>query len=406
MTDLPAGRRMAYWRDRRGMSQQTLADALGKSKSWVDKVERGVRRLDKLSNLQDIARALRIDVQLLLDTDPPPAASPGTVADRPISDRDIDAVRAALFRCATPTHLDRAHTPPAELDRSAEHAWLAFQHADYRQLLRTLPDLLRGTQLNRAAHPGARTCHLLGQAHQLTSAVLGKVGETGMAWLAADRAITICQDADDELLAAAATVQLARVLRALGHPRDTMEVAITAAQRLAPTDPRTAPPSRLSWYGTLLLQAAAGAAGCGARHTATELLDQADETAALLGEDRNERGISFGPVVVDLARVTTTLDLSGRTDALALHRKLVAAAAFQQLPKQCRAAYLVDVAGQCVRLGDLPEAGRALLLTNRVAPTEIRHRPAACDTLRAVVRRSTRPAPEIIRLAETLRIAV
>ena len=42
--ELPIGRRVAYWRGRRKMSQQVFADRLGKSRSWVDKVERGVRR--------------------------------------------------------------------------------------------------------------------------------------------------------------------------------------------------------------------------------------------------------------------------------------------------------------------------------------------------------------------------
>lgn len=43
---LPVGRRVAYWRGVRRMSQQVFADRLGKSKSWVDKIERGVWRLD------------------------------------------------------------------------------------------------------------------------------------------------------------------------------------------------------------------------------------------------------------------------------------------------------------------------------------------------------------------------
>ena len=48
------------------MSQQVFADRLGKSKSWVDKVERGVRRLDKFSLIHDIAQVLQVDPQLLL----------------------------------------------------------------------------------------------------------------------------------------------------------------------------------------------------------------------------------------------------------------------------------------------------------------------------------------------------
>src|SRR5262249_3841662 len=66
MDELPIGRRVAHWRGRRNMSQQVFADRLGKSKSWVDKVERGVRRLDKFSVVYEIADVLQVDVQLLL----------------------------------------------------------------------------------------------------------------------------------------------------------------------------------------------------------------------------------------------------------------------------------------------------------------------------------------------------
>ncbi|NBE84806.1 helix-turn-helix domain-containing protein [Micromonospora sp. NEAU-HG-1] len=56
--ELPIGLRMAELRDRRGMSQQVFADRIGKSKSWVDKVERGVRTLDRLSVIETVAAAL------------------------------------------------------------------------------------------------------------------------------------------------------------------------------------------------------------------------------------------------------------------------------------------------------------------------------------------------------------
>ncbi|EEP71048.1 XRE family transcriptional regulator [Micromonospora sp. ATCC 39149] len=409
MDELPVGRRIAYWRTRRRMSQQALADTLGKSKSWVDKVERGVRRLDKLSNLQEIAGVLRIDVQFLIGTEPASSGS-GAAEGGPLSDRDLDALRTAMFRHdATMARPDCTRPPrvEAELDRSVEHAWLAYQHADYRQLLRILPGLLHDTQLARVARPNnARTHHLLGQVHQLTSALLGKVGETGMAWLAADRALTICQDAGDESLAALAASQFARVLHSLGRHRHSMEVADAIATRLAPPDPPGTPPEHLPGYGALLLQAATGAAGCGDQDTVRRFLDRADEAATLMGEDRSQHWATFGPVAVSLTRITTALDLDDHAYALALHRQVVGSVAFQRLPMERRAAHLIDVACRCVRLGELPEAGRALLLADRTAPSEVRHRPAARDALRILVRRSARPAPEIARLAETLRLPV
>src|SRR5215213_8648951 len=89
--ELPIGRRVAYWRGRRKMSQQVFADRLGKSKSWVDKVERGVRRLDKFSVVYEIADVLQVDVQLLLGKD---------VERRPETQNCIDQVEVEEIRAA------------------------------------------------------------------------------------------------------------------------------------------------------------------------------------------------------------------------------------------------------------------------------------------------------------------
>src|SRR2546426_1908490 len=92
--ELPIGRRVAYWRGRRRMSQQVFADRLGKSKSWVDKVERGVRRLDKFSVVYEIADVLQVDVQLLLGKEP--ARRPDSV--NCIDQVEIEEIRSSLER--------------------------------------------------------------------------------------------------------------------------------------------------------------------------------------------------------------------------------------------------------------------------------------------------------------------
>src|SRR3954465_205741 len=89
--DQPVGRRVAYWRNRRKLSQQLFADRLGKSKSWVDKVERGVRRLDRFSTISEIADVLQLDVQVLLGRDP---------ARRPDSVNCVDQVEVSEIRSA------------------------------------------------------------------------------------------------------------------------------------------------------------------------------------------------------------------------------------------------------------------------------------------------------------------
>ncbi|MER7165344.1 helix-turn-helix domain-containing protein [Micromonospora sp. NPDC000207] len=402
--DLPVGRRVAYWRGRRGWSQQTLADALGMSKSWVDKVERGVRRLDRLSTLREVARALRIDVDLLLGTGPAAPVARADPSDGPLTGAELDPLRAALFRFdAALAGADGTGPTPDRIRAGVEHAWSAYGHADYRLLVRILPGLLCQAQLTRAAHPDDPVAvHLLGQVTQLVSAVLCKLGELATSWLAADRAMTIGRRTADPTSAA---VTLTRVLRALDRPRHALEVAVAVAHRIGPPDPQTAPAERHCGYGSLLVQAARAAAASGDHPGTVDLLDQAAAVAARLGDDHHCR-TSFGPTAVGLARVTTALALDRDRDPLRSHRELLDTVAFARLTVERRAAYLVDVARGCLRRNDLPEAARALLLADRTAPTEVRHRPTALATLRTLLRRASRPDPELTRLAETLRIAL
>src|SRR3954447_10239676 len=140
--DLPIGRRVAYWRSRRKMSQQVFADRLGKSKSWVDKVERGVRRLDKFSVVYEIADVLQLDVQLLLGKDP--QRRPDSI--NCIDQVEVEEIRAALERYdQISAYFHAPPEPPAlpEMRKAVTHAWLSYQHAKYGRLARTLPRLLR-----------------------------------------------------------------------------------------------------------------------------------------------------------------------------------------------------------------------------------------------------------------------
>lgn len=67
----PIGWRVTYYRLKRRLSRQGLADRLGRSKSWLEKVEQGVRRLDRLSVIEELAAALEVPtVRLLALHDP------------------------------------------------------------------------------------------------------------------------------------------------------------------------------------------------------------------------------------------------------------------------------------------------------------------------------------------------
>ncbi|SCF17028.1 Transcriptional regulator, contains XRE-family HTH domain [Micromonospora echinospora] len=270
---LPVGRRVAYWRGRRKLSQQVLADRLGKSKSWVDKVERGVRSLDKVSTLQDIATVLRIDTGLLLGG----GVQPAGVAERV---EGVERIRGALsaYEIALERPAPRRPAMPAErLAREVVHVWTTFQHARYPQVVDLLPQLVADAQRSHAHDPGRSRVPLV-EAYRLTAALLVKLGEPDVAWLAVDRAMTAATG--DRVLVAAAAVQLGQVLRASGRARVAKSVMLAAAYRVAPSVVEFGDPAELSLCGTLLVQGALAAARDGDDRAAVELVDEAADMAA------------------------------------------------------------------------------------------------------------------------------
>ncbi|MEV4497087.1 helix-turn-helix transcriptional regulator [Micromonospora arborensis] len=365
--DEPVGRRVARWRVRRRMTQQMLADRLGKSKSWVDKVERGVRGLDRYSVVQEIAEVLRLDPAVLLDPrTPPPTMAAGLDG--------VDAVRSAL------AHYHQRPTRTVavdEIERHVAYAWLTYDHADYAQLLRAVPALLD------AAH--ATPC-LLVPTYRITASVLIKLGEADLAWLAADRAVTAATG--DPIRTGTATIAVAQALRALGRDRLALTAAVAAAGTAADQQVR----------GSLLLQAAIAAAGCGERRRVEDLLDHAETLADRRtgGDDPHHTG--FGPIAVPLARFLTALHLGDADEAVYRHEQSVRRDDWALLPAEHRAAHLIDAVGAYLETGDLTKAGRALADADAIAPAEVRYRPAA-RTLITEVARHGPAAASVGRLA-------
>ncbi|MER7418406.1 helix-turn-helix domain-containing protein [Micromonospora peucetia] len=391
---LPVGRRVAYWRGRRKLSQQVFADRLGKSKSWVDKVERGVRSLDKVSTLQGIAAVLRIDTAVLIGRDAQPVAVT-------MPAEGVERVREALSTYEIALGRPGAGRVVVSADRLArgvEHAWIMFKHARYPQVIGLLPDLLAAGQRVYAHDPGWGRL-LLVEAYRVTASLLVKLGEADLGWLAADRAMAAATG--DRLLVAAATVQLGQVLRVCGRARAALSTTLAAAYRIAPSDPDGGTPAELSLCGTLQVQAALAAARCGDDRATAELIGEAAEMAARLGDGHDHHRTAFGPAAVDLARVAAALELGNAGEAVAWHEKTTKRDTWRWLPVEHRAAHLVDATRAYLQADDPISAGRVLIDADRTAPAEVRHRPAAREVLAQVARDPHAPAT-VIQLAITV----
>jgi transcriptional regulator with XRE-family HTH domain len=408
--ELPIGRRVAYWRGRRKMSQQVFADRLGKSKSWVDKVERGVRRLDKFSVVYEIADVLQVDVQLLLGKE----VERRPEAQNCIDQVEVEEIRAALERYDQMSAFFQAvpHSPPlAEMRKAVSHAWLTYQHAKYGVLARTLPRLLRDAQAADSAHANTTdardAAHLLGQVYQIASSALRKVGEHELSWLAADRSIAVSQRAGDQLLAGLASYRVGSALRALGRIRPSLEVNVNIANRLAAGAGNDGPKGdRLSVYGMLLLNGAMAAAQIGDSATVRDLLCGAEQASIELGGDFNHYWTSFGPTNVQLHRCATAVELGDGRTAVETHEK-IDLVGFNALLPERRAHHYLDIARGYNQIGNVDKASEMLLEGDRLAPSEIRCRPLAHEVLSDVLRRTrgTPPAP-IAELAEQMGVGV
>ncbi|MEH0972524.1 helix-turn-helix transcriptional regulator [Micromonospora sp. CPCC 205546] len=399
MTGLPVGRRVAQWRVRRNMTQQQFADRLGKSKSWVDKVERGVRPLERMSNLREVAEALRIDLEVLLAE---------RIGQPDVAVAGVARVRAALARY----HVEASFRPPdvAKVRARLDHAEQSYRHARYPILLGLLPGLLDAAREARVAHPGRAADELLVSAYGLVALVLVKVGQGELAWLAADRGMAVALATDDARLAAVATVPLSQALRAVGRRRSAMETALVAARRLPPRKQAEGAPPRESAEGapslggdgapslrvTLLLQAALAAAGRGDERRVAGLLDQAAAAVGTVGG-------SFGRASVEAARVVAEAAVGDVQAATVRHERLVRGEQWRWLPPEHRAAYLLDVARVHALAGDMVRAGRALLDAERTAHSEVHHRPAVRDLVAIVARHAAAPAG-LARLAAALHV--
>ncbi|MEV0326177.1 helix-turn-helix domain-containing protein [Micromonospora echinospora] len=390
---LPVGRRVAYWRGRRKLSQQVLADRLGKSKSWVDKVERGVRSLDRVSTLQDLAAVLRIDTGILLGGGVQPAGVAGRV-------EGVERIRAALsaYEVALERPAARRVLSVEGLAREVAHVWTTFQHARYPQVVDLLPQLVSDAQRTHAPDPGRGRMPLV-EVYRVSAALLVKLGEPDVAWLAVDRAMAAATG--DRVLVAAAAVQLGQVLRASGRARVAKSVTLTAAYRIAPPVVEFGDPAELSLCGTLLVQAALAAARDGDDSAAVELIDEAAEMAARVGDGYDHHRTGFGPTAVELARIAVAAERGDAEEAVARHEKVTERDGWRWLSTEHRAAYLIDVARAYLHADDPVNAGQVLIEADRIAPAEIRRRPAGRDVLAQVARDPAAPAT-LTHLAATL----
>ncbi|MFJ3088991.1 helix-turn-helix domain-containing protein [Streptomyces sp. NPDC086838] len=391
------GRRIAFWRERRGFTQADFGRLMGQTRRWVQDLEGGQRQQDpRLSVLMRAADVLRVPLeQLLTDT---PASAPA--AARPPA--EAEAVIDALYRA--PGEGDK-HLSPEVLQRRLTYCCEAFQACHYAALGRDLPALIIGSGKAAAlAGPESREAHVLhSRVLQLTTSFLHKYGQAAAvpAAVLADRALAAAERAGDPVAIGAASRRVAKSLANQQQPQAAVDFAIGAARRLH-GDLAAAGPLGLSTLGMLYLSAAISAAAmerttAGVRD-AIGHVDEAAEVADQQGADLNADWTNFGPTNVGLHRVDVLARFEDGWSALEASEAMDGAAV-QRMAQERRAGHLITMARAQLLTRKKDAAAASLVEAARLAPEEFRGRPSTVNLVKDVVGAIAVPSGELRALA-------
>ena len=359
------GRKIAAERHRRGLSQAELARILRRSVAWVSQVERGVRRVDRMSVLETIAIALEIPLVELAAEAPLVAA----VTEEPPGAGELRLILSGAH--VLQAMLGERHAPAIRTLRArSDKAWELTHSGRYTELTDLLqslvPDLETAT---RSAPEDQRTeaSALLATTYQACSAALAKLGEPDVAWIAADRAMAAAERAGDPLLVAAGAFRLVFVFIAARHYGQAEETARTAADALRPMAGEGNEPA-MSLQGALTLQCAVIAARTNDAGTAYGQLERASQIAGQLGEGRNDYNTEFGPANVGLYEIAVAVELGDAGRAL----RVAATVDTAGLSAERRARMLIDVARAHAQRRQVTDAVAALREAEDITPEQVR----------------------------------
>ncbi len=218
------GERVAYYRRRRGLSQVTLADLVGRTESWVEKIENGRAALDRVSVISQLARALDVSLHDLL---------PDDVADVDIETRGqsvpalrelILSYRAVNARFAVKDRGVEA-ADAATLKRLVNETWSAFQDSQFGYVIMRLNQALPIAYVTAHERGAVRleANRSLAYLYQVAASVLVKLGDLDLARVCADRGDIAVQTADDPVAAAS--------LHALGGAHAAQQRAVRRRDR-------------------------------------------------------------------------------------------------------------------------------------------------------------------------------
>lgn len=329
-----------------GWSQIQLSSESGVSERTIGSIERG--QSFRWSTVAKLAVALDMDPTEVNDKRSRIApVGPGVLA-----------VRNAVY---DPSHLpgltsEQTGEPATveELKDDLERAYGAYFAGEFGALAAELPALLARCRATQTHLGRTETAGVYAHVWQLAACLLTQTGKTDAALAATERAISTAQDDTDEWRQATMYGTYSWVLLHAGRYREGEQLATRIADTIKPDlNPAVDRRQMVAWGG-LMLHAAVLAGGGERVEEADEYLTWARAGAGLLGEDRHDYWVSFGPshVGVQTAHINTGFRRPDRV--LKAHKQVHAGDLFAVQ----RARHMLNIS-ESLRLRKRPEQAEA-----------------------------------------------
>lgn len=387
--DMSIGERIAVWRVYRGMTQEACAGLVGKSLSWWKKVESGVRRVEKLSDIILIAQVLRVRDLVDLTGTLEFSLSVDRTADHPI----VPLIRTAMLDVGGAVSCRDRPVETESLRTRIDDARSMFHR---RRLFvadvgRILPELVAdATTEHRRAEtlPERRSCAaILSETFLLTTQVLRHAGANDLAWVAADRCMSHAQDAEDAVLIGLAVWQLSGVLKDLGRPEEGLELCHAALSQLHPLLP-DGTDEQLAVAGEVELQAALMAGHCSEEGRAMRHWDAGEEATRRVSQNYIYPVTTFDHRRAGLMSVWVNIALGKPRAAIAAADRLD----IRGIPSApVRSMWLVNVArGYAARRDDIATL-HVLQTAETASPETVTQSAHVREICREMLRRDRRP---------------
>lgn len=368
---LTIGERVAFYRRRRGLSQEVVAGLVGRTEDWLSKIENNRAELDRLSVIRKFADVLDVSLgdllgePTLLDW----TAETGTST--------VPALRAALMDYRQLNSVLRRASVATEapaldnIERDVAAVFDAYQASRFGFVTTRVPLLLTDALAAADFYDGAegeRAHAMLGLAYQVSASTLTKLGECDLAWMAADRGLAAAQRSGSLPVMGSLLRSVVHSLLSTGRYDAAVRLTADGSDHLS-TSLGGADTNLWSVYGSLFLAGAMASSRMDDRAMTRDFLEQAQRAAGYLGADANHMWTAFGPTNVAIHRVATAMELGDVQVAADLGPTVDTTG----LPTERRVRHALETARALSVSGSRDQALVTVLDAEKLAPEQVRH---------------------------------